>query len=120
MCGRQSTVVESFLSKESAGNESALLIVDQLLLITAGRRDADQFAIDGIANLDGGEFNLRSGAVRWLVSEGWGNVVVDVDVAAVSGSAPGAVADAHADRDLFVAAESAPVISATNAAGPFG
>jgi len=45
---------------------------------------------------------------------------MDVDVAAVLGSTPGAVADAHADRDTLIAAEPTPIISATNAAGTFG
>jgi len=45
---------------------------------------------------------------------------VDVDVAAVLGRTSGAVADAHADRDTLIAAESTPIISAANATRTLG
>ena len=95
-------------------------MVYELLLIEAGRRDPDEFTVDGIANFDRSKFDLRGRAERWLVIEGWGDVVVDVDVAAVLGRTSGAVADAHADRDTLIAAESTPIISAANATRTLG
>src|SRR5882672_7622243 len=91
--------------------------VYQLRIIFGGRRPANQFFVDGVANLDRSDFDWRR---RWLTDKsGAANkeeTPVVVDITPVSRSPFGAIAYPHAYRGLFVGGITAPVRFRANAA----
>ncbi len=86
-------------------------------MIFGGRRPANQFFVDGVANLDQGDFDWRW---RWLtVKSGAANkeeTLVVVDITPVARSPFGAIADPHAYGSLFVGRVPAPVRFPANTA----
>ena len=86
-------------------------------MVLDSRRPSNQFLVDGVANLDGCNFDGRWR--RRLFESGFGNKResrVVVDIAAIARDALGAVADPHADGGLFVGGVTAPVGFPANAA----
>jgi hypothetical protein len=86
-------------------------------VVLEGRRPANQFLVDSVANLDRGDFDWRW---RWLCVESRvankEQTPVVVDIAPVARRPFGAIGYSHADRGLFVSGITTPVRFPANAA----
>lgn len=86
------------------------------------RRSANQFLVDGVANIDRGNFD--SGCRSLTVESGAANkeeTPVVVDISPVARSTYGTIADPHAYGSLFVGGVPAPVrFSANTTSTVFG
>ena len=81
------------------------------------RGSANQFLVDGIANIDRRNFNWRCRSLT--VKSGAANeeeTLVVIDITPVARSTFGALADPHANGGLFVGSVTAPVGLPANAA----